>query len=343
MPIYNLTETETKILQAVVDLYVRDGSPVSSLKIKQATGVSMSTATIRNILARLEKNGLLAKPHTSAGRIPTDEGYRAVVDTIRPDQSLVAKISALFREQIREQRDIGAIMSHASKLLGHLSRNFAVVYGSVLQESRVRRINLLELEGSRVLVVLHLMPEYERTTTVYLDSRCAPHIIRRAEELINPIIHDRTLDEAKEALDCAVRDNITDEGRIMGIVALNREIIFNDPPAVELFFEEREHLFEQPELSDPALLHLLLRMLHDKEYLTSILSTRLAERTMITIGAENNEEVLRPFSLVTSGYRMGGSRGVLGIIGPTRMRYGYTCSLVGSIARELRAIGEEIY
>lgn len=339
----HLTEKEIHILKAVIDLYVHDGTPVSSLKIQSATGASISTATIRNILARLEREHLLMKPHTSAGRVPTDAGYRAVVDTIEPDQRIATEVATQFHDRAREQRDIGAIMSHASKLLGRLSRNFAVVYGSVLQESRVLRVNLLELEGSRVLVVLHLLPEYERTTVVHLDASCTRAIIRRAENLINPIIRDKTLEEAKEALDCAVRDNITDEGRIIGKVALNREMIFTDPPAVELFFEEREHLFEQTEHSDPALLNLLLRLLHDKDYLTAILSKRLAEKTMVTIGAENEDDVLRPFSLVTSGYRMGGSRGVLGIIGPTRMRYAYICSLVGSVAHELRAIGEELF
>lgn len=340
---HQLSERDIRILKAVVDLYVHDGVPVSSRKIKNATGVDMSTATIRNILARLERCSMLMKPHTSAGRVPTDAGYRAVVDMIQQNQTLSAEIAAVFRERIKEQRDISAIMARASKLLGRLSRNFAVVYGSVLRESRVSRINLVELEGSRVLVVLHLQPEYERTTVVHLDAACTPETIRRARNLINPVIAGKTLDEAKEALDRTVRDNITDEGRVIGTVALNREAIFTDPPAVELFFEEREHVFEQPELSDPAMLQLLLRLLHDKAYLTTILSKRLSEKTVVTIGSENEEDELRPFSLVTSGYRMGGARGVLGIIGPTRMRYAYTCSLVGSVARELRAIGEELF
>ena len=98
---------------------------------------------------------------------------------------------------------------------------------------------------------------------------------------------------------------------------------------------------EQPELSDPRLLQLLLRLLHNKDYLTSVLSDRTDEATRITIGCEHSDRELHPFSLVTAGYRMGGARGVLGVIGPTRMRYDLACTLVGCAARELRAFGEE--
>ena len=100
---------------------------------------------------------------------------------------------------------------------------------------------------------------------------------------------------------------------------------------------------QQTDLFDPSVLQLLLRLLHNKTYLTSILARRMVERTFITIGGENEDEALKPFSFVTSGYRMGGARGVLGIIGPTRMRYDFTLDLVDSIAKELQAIGEEYF
>ncbi|MCK4774687.1 MAG: hypothetical protein KAT30_07865, partial [Candidatus Krumholzibacteria bacterium] len=119
--------------------------------------------------------------------------------------------------------------------------------------------------------------------------------------------------------------------------------IFSEPPAVELYFEERSHLLEQPELSDPKNLQLILKLLHNKDYLTEILSNRLPDGTQVTIGAENVDEELRPFSLITAGYRMGAAHGVLGIIGPTRMRYDVALLLVSSVSRELGAIGEEYF
>jgi heat-inducible transcriptional repressor len=338
-----LKEKDLRILMAVIDLYVREGVPVSSKRLKQAMGSPLSTATLRNVLARLEKEGLLTKPHTSAGRIPTDEGYRFFVDSLEPNQKYCSDFTTRFREAVGDEYEMDKIMASASRVLGDVSKNFAVVYGSVMQESRVRAVKLIELEGSRILIVLKLFPEYERTSVIRTERRFDPEVLARAEALINPIIMDKSLDDAKEALDHAVRDNITDEGIIMREVAVNRETIFSEPPAVELYFEDREHILQQPELSNPSLLRMLLRLLHDKQYLTSILAKRLEEKTTVTIGAENEDEALKPFSLVTSGYRMGGARGVLGILGPTRMRYDLAFFLVGSIARELSAIGEEYF
>jgi heat-inducible transcriptional repressor len=139
-----------------------------------------------------------------------------------------------------------------------------------------------------------------------------------------------------------IRDNVTDEGIIAREVAIHRDDIFSAPPALEFYFEESNQVLEQREFSDPRLLQMLLRLLQNKPYLTTLLSSRAVD-TQVTIGAENTEQDLRPFSLVTAGYRMGVARGVLGIIGPTRMRYDLVCALVGSAARGLEAVGEEYF
>jgi heat-inducible transcriptional repressor len=338
-----IADRDLLILQLLVDLYVREGVPVSSQAVRDA-GLSLSTATIRSVLGALEREGYVAKPHTSAGRIPTDKGYRAYVDHLEERSALSGEFVQRLRDEIREQEiGVNSIMSAASRVLGTLSRHFAVVYGSVVQESRVTSIQLVDLGGTRVLIVVNLVPEHERTTVIRLEKKYAPEVVARAEAWINGLVQGRMLAEAKEVLERAVRDNVTDEGIITREVSIRREDIFSEPPAVELYFEDREHFLEPPEKSDPRLLQLLLKLLRDKELLTAILVQRLGERPQITIGSEHEEQELRTFSLVTAGYRMGASRGVLGIIGPTRMRYGYIRDLVGSAAHELGAIGEEYF
>ncbi len=338
-----MTERDLLILSLVVDVYVRDGVPVSSQAVREA-GLSLSTATIRNAMVSLERQGYIAKPHTSSGRVPTDEGYRAYVDHLETRPRFADEFVRRFRDEIREQeRDINYVMAAASRVLGNLSRHFAVVYGTVTQESRVRRVQLVGLEGSRLLVVVNLLPEHERTTVIRLEKRVAPDVLARAEDWTNQFVRDKTLTEAKDALERAVRDNVTDEGIITREVSVHREDIFSEPPAVELYFEERAHLTDQPELSDPKLLQSLLRLLHNKKLLTSVLARRLGEQTQITIGSEHEERDLQAFSLITAGYRMGVAYGVLGVIGPTRMRYGRMRDLVGSAAHELGAVGEEFF
>jgi heat-inducible transcriptional repressor len=338
-----VNEREHMILRLVVDAYVRDGAPVSSQAVRDA-GSSLSTASIRNVMAKLEEEGYLSKPHTSSGRVPTDMGYRAYVDHLEGRTRFGSEFVPRFRDELRElDLDVGSVMGAASRVLGVLSKHFAVVYGGVIQESRVLRVRLIDLEGARLLVVVKLVPDHERTVIMRLERPFPSDVFTRAEDWINRLVGDRMLVEAKDILERAVRDNLTDEGIITREVSIRREDIFSEPPAVELYFGERGHLMDEPEFSDPRLLQVLLRLLHNKPLLTEVLSRRLGERTQITIGSENEERELRSFSLVTAGYRMGAAKGVLGVIGPTRMQYAYVRDLVGSAARELRAFGEEYF
>jgi heat-inducible transcriptional repressor len=336
-----LTERDIQILRAIVDLYVRDDTPVSSLRVQEHLGTPFSTATIRNVMARLEGEGFLAKPHTSAGRVPTEVGYRAYVDLLEANLAFAETFARTFRDTLREQdADVGGILSAASRVLSAMSKNFAMVYGSVVQERRVTRIQLVELEGPRLLVAVNLAPDHERTSVLRMDRRFSSVVVARAEELINREVRGKTLQEARTALESVVRDNVTDEGIIAREVAIHREGIFSDTPALEFYFEQPAHVFGQTEFSDPKLLQLLLQLFQNRSYLTSLLSSRAGEM-QVTIGKEHQDQELQPFSLVTTGYRMGIARGVLGIIGPTRMPYDLIYALVGSAARGLETVGGE--
>ncbi len=340
-----LIEKDRDILRTIIDVYVGDGVPVSSQRVREAGRFDLSTATIRNRMVVLERDGYLLKAHVSSGRIPTDDGYRVYVDELQSESVRVAAQNLpRMREELRaDSSDINVVMLHASQVLGALSRHVAVVYGVIVAESRVRAVKLFRLDGGRLLTAWNFVPEYERTVTLRLDRDLPPESAAGAEALLNRLVGDRTLDDARRILSESVRDNVTDEGIIIREIVMHGEEIFSGPPAIELCFETRSRMLDQQELSDPRTLQLLLQILHDRDYLTSILANRPLDRTAVTIGSEHGDESLRPFSVVTSGYRMGAARGVLGIIGPTRMRYDRALSLVGSMSRELRAIGEEFF
>jgi len=252
--------------------------------------------------------------------------------------------SSRLRREIRDRStDAESVMVSASRILGDLSKNFALVYGSVLQESHISKIRLVELDRERVLVDVSVTPENENTVVLRFDRTFGSNAIHRAERRINELLTGKTMSEARECVDAMVRDNISDEGIILREIAMNRGDVFPEARSMQLYFEEGGRLMEQPELSDPKLLQLLLGLLHNKAYLTQVLSDRAADHTCVTIGREHADRQLQPFSLVTAGYRMGSANGVLGIIGPTRMRYDLIYALVDSAARTMRAIGEEYF
>ncbi len=336
-----LNEKDMPILRTIIDLYVGDAVPVSSQRVRDAGRFRMSTATIRNRMVLLERDGFIAKAHVSSGRVPTDEGYRAHVDDLQAGtvRSRGEALSAV-RDELRDDLDLGGVMVRASQLLGALSQSVAVVYGAIVQESRVRTVRLFRLDATRVVVVVHLVPDYERTLTIRLPRAVAPEGVAGAEAIVNRALGGRTLDEARMVLAETMRDNVTDEGIVLGEIALRRDDVLSEPVAVELCFDEPQQMLSQPELSDPRTLQLLLRILHDRGYLTSILADRMSH-VEVTIGSEHGDDTLRPFSLVTAGYRLGAARGVLGIIGPTRMRYDLALGWVQAMSHELCALGDE--
>lgn len=341
-----LTDKDKRVLFTIIEAYVEERTPVSSGRVREFGCYDWSTATIRNRMAVLERGGFLSKTHVSSGRVPTDDGYRLYVDDLQTNEhaSRFTEIARKCRTHLRaHRRDVSEIMLQTSQFLGSISRNVAVVYGAIEQESRVRDVRLVLLEGRRLLVVVNLAPEYESTTVIRLDRDFSGDVVSASEALLNGIVAGKSLCEARTELGDALRDNMTDEGIITREVSTQRMTIFSEPPAVELYFEQRDHLLDQPELSDPKVLQLILKLLHNKGYLTSILSNRPFEGIEVTIGGEHEDQDLWPFSLVTAGYALGAARGVLGIIGPTRMRYDLALSLVGSVSRELRAIGEEYF
>jgi len=340
-----LMNKDREILRAIIDAFVNDGMPVSSQRVWDAGCQHMSTATIRNRMVVLEEQGYITKAHISSGRIPTDAGYRTRVDELQTDASLThGEQAAAVRAELRVPGpDVGAVMLQASHLLGAMSSMVAVVYGAILQESRVRSLRLFRLDARRILMAVHLIPEHERTVTLRLDRDISEDGVRAAEEMLRNLVSDRSLDQSKRLLVEEPRDNVTDEGVIVREVALHCEETFSAPPAVELWVEEGSRVLDQAEFSDPRTLQSLLRILHNRDYLTSLLAGRPLDRTEVTIGSEHADDVLRPFSMVTAGYEMGAARGVLGIIGPTRMRYDMALSLVGVVSREMRAIGEEYF
>lgn len=337
-----LREKDMSILRTIIDVYVGDAVPVSSQRVRDAGRFRMSTATIRNRMVVLERDGFIAKAHVSSGRIPTDEGYRARVDELQHDSVRPPGDGlAAMRGGLRDDLDLTGVMQRTSQLLRALSQHVAVVYGSIVRESRVRAVKLFRLDGAKIMVVVNLVPDYERTITLRVVRTVSTDGIAAAEELANRMLAGRSLEEARCLLGESMRDNVTDEGILLGEIAARREDLFSEPVAMELCFDEPGAMLSQPELSDPRTLQLLLRILNDRDYLTGILAERPRNDVEVTIGSEHRDETLRPFSLVTAGYRMGAARGVIGIIGPTRMRYDLALGLVESMSRELCAIGEE--
>lgn len=333
----DLTERERRVLDALVELFVRDAGPVSSGHIQEELGLEVSSATIRNVLQRLEEKGLLYQPHISAGRIPTRDGYRFYVESsCRP-----ARLPGSWVRRIRHELplqwsgvELQEVLTRVSHLLAGLSNN--VGFGVAVEDhqaARIERIEVVQLENARMLVAVTLNDGMVRTCIVPMERRYPALTLEFAENMLNEIVVGCSLGEARQRLDLALDHRLGDAGEIARIVALEKDRIFEDRSLPTVRLDGATQIIGQPEFQDPRNLQLLVKILDHPENLGQILFEQ-RPGTAITIGVVAGDEEL-PFSLVSTGLHLSGWEGHIGILGPMRMQYALSLALVNSVAEIL--------
>jgi len=331
-----MTPLESRMLIDLVELYIDTGRPVSSKDLKRHLGLEISTAKIRQVLHALEEKGFLFKPHVSAGRIPGDRGYRYYVDSIVPAGRPGGRILEEIRSRVgRDWEDIREVMARTSRLLGELTNCMGLVVGSFGPGGDVERLEMVRLEGERVLVLLRMSDGRTRRVRIGLGRRFRPHIIDRAAQIMNERLAGHPLEEAHARLISCVRDSRGREREIAGAVAAESDYLFGGIYEIEYYFRNVSEIGEAPELEDPAVLRSLVSLMGQKHFMISVMRGRIGMDTVVTIGRENRLDELRGFSVVTTTTPAGNLTGLLGVIGPTRMSYRLVLSLLDGTAAEL--------
>jgi len=333
-----LSERERDIFQALVELHVRDAAPVSSASLQKEFGVDLSSATIRNVLHGLEEKGLLQQPHTSAGRVPTADGYRMYVDLYCRPVQLPASWVQRIHTALQASSDVDDLLTRVVKLLASMSNNVGV--GLALPHepvAHVQRVEIVSLESARAMIVVTLDNGVVRTEVLALDRPVGVETLEAAARLINEIVCDRTPSAARSYLERALRDRSGEGHDVAQQVARKKDRVFADGPMAPLHVQGATEIMGQPEFTDPTNLRMLVRLLDHPENLGSALVEHVRpDSTSIRIGADSPLEALSPFSLVIAGCDIGGTPGLIGILGPMRMRYALAVSLVSSVARGMR-------
>lgn len=331
-----LDERSRRVLAAIVRDHTREGDPVGSQSI--ARDLDVSSATVRAVMADLEALGLLEKPHTSAGRIPTALGYRYYVDTllkVRPP--LDEERAEIERNAQGAASQLGGLMTAASKVLHSLTRHAGVVASPRPQTERLRRIELLQLREGRVLAVLVASSGRIQNRLLTVNG-VSPSQLEQMSNFLNGLVHDLTLPEASGRLrrELAQDQLAFDELRARAL-ALGAEAVRTGEGEVHI--EGQASLLEDRGLvQDLAAMRALFRALEEKQRVLSILDRTLEARELcIFIGRESGI-VEADLAVVAAPYRIRGELvGALGVIGPTRMDYSRVVPLVELTARTISA------
>jgi heat-inducible transcriptional repressor len=332
-----LNERELKVLEAVVQTYIETAEPAGSQTIARRFGLGVSPATIRHTMSELEDKGYLFHPHTSAGRIPTDRAYRVYVNEImRLAPPTREARDALQAELLGSRNAVEAILRRAAQVLGVLTQELGVAVAPALDEMILERLELVPVSSERLLLVLNLRSGVVRTIFVEVPGRLRPETVQDVARVLNERLAGHTLQAIRATLPERLRDaGGVDGGReLLNIFIAEADGLFDlsdERNAVVL--GSAQMLAEQPEFASNARMRELLRLTEGRDLLREALASRRQTGVSITIGAENPDARLSGFTLVTAAYEAGALKGVIGVMGPTRMPYDKIIGLVEHTSR----------
>lgn len=333
------------VLATIIDEYLLSGEPVGSHVIsdKFSHAPGWSSATIRNVMAELEELGLLEQPHTSAGRIPTDRGYRHYVDNVL-DSTKLSRHDVAAIENIGVGNEVRArpdrAMLRASHVLSELSDNVGIVVWPSLADNGLKHIRFVQLPDNRILVVLVSTSGVVRDKVISLDEEFTQEELNRAAQFLNTEFAGKSLLAIRSEIVARMKQEraLYDSVVRNAIILCERSLQDEDAAVAEVFVDGASNIFGKPEFSDTETIRKLFQTFEEKSRLVKILNECMAGEAsgvvQVLIGHENPASAMQHCSVITTSYRVGsGVCGTLGVVGPTRIAYGRMMAVVNYLGR----------
>lgn len=335
-----------QILRLLIRTYIMSGEPVGSGTLSRHLDGKLSPATIRNIMAELEDEGYLTHPHTSAGRVPSEKGYRFYVDSLH-DSGKVSKASERLIAQMLEDSDTPEdMMSRASYLLSTISKNVGIVIAPPLAATQLKHIEFLDLGDGKVLVIFVSKLGALQKRVIRVQGKYPQDELDRAGRFLVEKFWGKTLIEIRNELVRMMEVERSAYDRMLNLLRTWNDTLEADsePAPDSVFVQGTANMLSQPEFADVDRMKNLFQMFEEKGRLVRILNECIASNPVsgvrIAIGSEMGNPSMRDFTVITSSYpSRDNTVGFLGIIGPTRMEYERGISVVAYLGR---LVGEKI-
>src|ERR1700688_2129449 len=338
-----LSERAQLLLKALIENYIRDGQPVGSRALSRDSGLSLSSATIRNVMADLEDLGFVSSPHTSAGRVPTDRGYRFFVDALLRAELPAAENAEL--KGLREQLDAShegtkELVAAASQLLSRITNLAGLVTMPLAPAATLTQKEFVGLAEQRVLVILVFNDREVQNRIIQLERHYSPEELRRAANVLNEHCRNRSLSQVHAELLRQLRETHASINQVMlDAISMAQQVCAQSgaQEGIEYVIAGETNLMGLAELSSVDKLKRLFEAFTEKRDILHLLDQSLrADGVQIFIGHESGYQILDDCSVITAPYSTSeGVAGVLGVIGPTRMAYERVIPIVDITARLL--------
>lgn len=347
---YRLNQREHQILNNTIENYIATAKPVPSKQLVEKYNMGVSSATVRNMMKKLEEHGYLEHRHTSSGRVPTEWGYRYYVNELLKQQPEKPKMS-LQEQAIMYQLEkmITADMNQAvvmgAQLLARLSNLLAVITTPQLAKARLHKLELVELSHNRLLIVLSVDNGIIKTVTVEVEYQLSNIDLDEVSQELNERLHDLTFSEIANHIDEVLQDKRSEDNTgIVEVFIDYADTIFDYQPTQRFFYGGVEYMALQPEFSDMSQYRKVVSALEDEQTIIHLLQAADKENTnqiSVRIGREHNLQQIDNCSVVFGNYTMGENSGSIGLLGPQRMDYEKMIALVGKFVDRFNKVQDD--
>lgn len=338
MAFEHLSEREREILRVLIEHYVTTAEPVGSRILATRYPMGISPATVRNTMQDLEEMGLIQQPHTSAGRIPTDAGYRIYVENLLQPKPVPEALASRLREEMAlvNQRAVEDILGQTAHVLASVSAQIGVTLSPSFEKGVISRIELVMVAEHRMLVVIGIESGLVRTILIEVGIALDRGGIEATEEALNERLAGQPLGSIRTTAPERLKDDVRADARLVKLF-LDAAADLTTPPSGDmLHVDGTTNMLNQPEFNDHEVLGGLLRAIEKRTPIIDLLHSRgMGEGIVVTIGREGKVEGAEGCSLVSASYTAGRVGGTIGIMGPTRMEYAKLVSVVEYVAQLL--------
>lgn len=336
-----LDERKLKILQAIIRNYLETGEPVGSRTISKYTDLNLSSATIRNEMADLEEQGFIIQPHTSAGRIPSDKGYRLYVDTMMQEKTNEVEE---MREMLIEKADkMETLLKQVAKLLA-VNTNYATMVTAPTYRSRkVKFLQLTEVDSMQILAIIVLEGNIVKNKMITLTKQLDKDTLLKLNIVLNTFLTGLDLSEINLALIQKMKEQAGDHSIVVSDILDAVAQAINEEDDIQIYTSGATNILKYPELNDTEKASELLYTLEEKKQLTNLMNHEVADNEnrgiQVYIGDETPVESMKDCAVVTATYQIEeGVYGKVGIIGPKRMDYEKVVSTLQNLMTQLDSI-----
>ena len=318
-----LSDRKYKILQAIIRNYLETGEPVGSRTISKYTDLNLSSATIRNEMADLEELGYILQPHTSAGRIPSDKGYRLYVDQMMEEKE--REVAEMKEMLLEKEEKMDRLLKQAARLLANNTEYAAMISSPQYHRNKLKFIQLSRVDANQLLAVIVVEGNVIKNSILNVSEELNDETLLKLNILLNTHLNGLSMEEINLGMIAAMKQQAGIHSEIVAdVIDAVAEAIKADED-LEIYTSGAKNFFKYPELSDNQRASELITTFEEKQVLTELVQEKLDDENtgiQIYIGDETPVQGMKDCSIVTATYELGeGMKGTIGIVGPKRMDY----------------------